>query len=196
MTGFLLRTLAILLVASAAGAGSAYFRSFPWLPDHAEVAAKQERQAEVQKRHETLRSTVGVSLAEFRKLIDEGALIIDARPREEFEKGHLRLDRDPPVLNVPPAEALNHISRLNAFMGLPIAIYCTSEICELGEELYVELEKFGFSGIKIYFAGYEGLQKAGMPTIAGPDAWDPQGGAPTVDSDGASTDESGSEKTP
>jgi hypothetical protein len=57
------------------------------------------------------------------------------------------------------------------FQGQPILIYCTSDTCELGEELYLQLEKNGFFEMKIYFPGWEGLAKAGAKPASGPDTW-------------------------
>jgi hypothetical protein len=167
----LVRIAVILVVSAAVGAGYATVKGLPWKPDLHEVAKKVELKAAVNKEHERLRKTVGMTLEEFRTHIAQGGAVIDARPKEEFEKAHLRVDSQPPVLNVEPHEVTQHLTRLGPLMGQPIAIYCTSETCELGEELYLELERNQFFNMRIFFPGWEGIQKAGLPTVGGADAW-------------------------
>ena len=167
----IIRIVVLVLVSAAVGAGVAIARGLPWKADANEVLKRSERRGAVNKEHERLRNSVGMSLDEFRTHIAQGGVVIDARPKEEFEKGHLKLDTQPPVLNVEPHDAMRHLPRLQPLMGQPIAIYCTSLTCELGEELYIELERNQFFSMKIFFPGWEGIQKAGLPTVGGPDTW-------------------------
>lgn len=162
MYGSLIRILVILAV--AVGAGLIRAKNLPWAPDLRALQAQQEL-------HKSLRETVGVSLEEMIELIDQGAVVIDARSRQAYEEGHLLLRCEPPVLNVPAEEIDAHVARLMDLMGLPVVLYCTSYSCDYAEDLYVALERFGFTDIRIYFPGWEGIVTAGLETTTGPDTW-------------------------
>lgn len=191
------RILALLLLSAAAAAVHVPIRGLSWKPDVAAIEKKQELRSHVNERHAELRRTVGIDLDAFKELIDAGAVVIDARPRSDFEKQHLSIPSYPPVLNVEPEHVDRNLDRLYQLQGQPIVLYCTASDCELAEELYVAMESFGLSGMKIYFPGWEGILAAGLPTENGPDEWigyepaDDQGdpaGAETSefdDSDGA-----------
>jgi len=154
----------LLIVVAAGGAGAIRAWNLPWIPDIAALEARKQR-------HQELRTRLAVSLEEMLALVEQGAVVIDARPRAEFEAGHLALDTEPPVLNVPPEEIESQLTRLMELQGLPVVLYCASEACEFAEELYTSLEAFGFTDIRIYFPGWEGIVKAGLPTTTGPDTW-------------------------
>jgi rhodanese-related sulfurtransferase len=118
--------------------------------------------------------------------------VIDARSPAAFEEGHLALECDPPVLNVPLGEIEAHGGRLTELLGLPVVLYCASETCDDAEELYAALQQLGFAEVWIYFPGWDGIVEAGLKTTTGPDAWTGFGGAPlepTVDEDGADDDD-------
>lgn len=165
------RILAMLAISIAAGATQRAITGHPWVPDRKKVEDTNTKRGELEKRQDELRKTIGVTLEEFQRGIAEGAIVFDARPASEFEKAHLALDGPIPVLNVEPDKVNQNLDRILPFQGQPILIYCTSPTCELGEELYLELEKAQFFGMKIYFPGWEGLSKAGVKTTTGPDRW-------------------------
>lgn len=155
----------ILVIAGVAvGAGLIRAKDLPWVPDVEALKAKEQR-------HETLRETIGISTERMLDLVDQGAVVIDARSQEEYEDGHLLLHTDPPVLNVPAEEIVAHAARLMDLLGLPVVLYCASETCEFAEDLYAALEGFGFTDIWIYFPGWEGIVEAGLETTTGPDTW-------------------------
>lgn len=166
-----LRIALVLLLAAGGGALQARLRGLPWRVDVAAMELRKERKDAVRGRHAELRATVGVTLEEFQAAIARGATIIDARSPEEFEKEHLATESIPPVLNIYPEKFIEHLARLSQLQGTEIFIYCTSSECELGEELYVLLEQNGFTGMKVYFPGWEGLKAAGVPVASGPDTW-------------------------
>lgn len=173
MMSTMLKMLAILAMSVAIGGSSAVLRGLPWQANREKIEQKQKRRDEVGERHEKIRKTAGVSLAEFRALIQRGAIVIDARTREDYEKAHLQVDSDPPTLNIEPdkvdAAALNRLMNVS---DRPVVIYCNSADCTLGEELYVVLEQNGFSDMKIYIDGWDGITKANLPTVSGPDIWE------------------------
>ncbi|HMQ14655.1 MAG TPA: rhodanese-like domain-containing protein [Phycisphaerae bacterium] len=164
-----LRIAVILVASSAVGAGVAQWRSLPWIPDRVEIERKDaaaQRSAELRARH-------SIDLATFREAIASGAIVIDARPADEFEKGHLLIESYPPVLNIDAERAAYQRDRLEQLHGQVIVIYCTSLDCHLAEELMIELEQLGFDlgMMRLYPEGWEGLLKAGLPTTSGPDTW-------------------------
>jgi rhodanese-related sulfurtransferase len=163
------RILIVLGVSTAVAVGVAQQRKLPWLPDMKKVEQKQE----AARRSEELRRQFGIDLATFQELIAANAVVIDARPASEFEKGHLLVQSYPPTLNVDAERAAAQFERLSQLQGQTIVVYCTSLDCHFAEELIIELETLGFdvSTMKIYPEGWEGIQKAGLPTAAGPDSW-------------------------
>lgn len=167
----ILRATGIAALAILVGGVSATLRGLAWKPDRAVVEKKIEIRSATDKRHDEIRKTRGVSLDEFKQGMASGAIVIDARTREDFEKGHLKTPGDPPVLNVEPHNVEANLNRLMSVSDRPFLIYCNSEECKLGEELYVALEPYGFSNMRIYFAGWKGLEEAKMPAISGPDLW-------------------------
>jgi rhodanese-related sulfurtransferase len=162
MRASLIRVLVIVVTAVAAGLIRA--KDLPWVPDLKALQAKEQR-------HKTLRETIGISLERMLELVEQGAVVIDARPRQAYEEGHLLLHTEPPVLNVPADAVDEHAVRLTDLVGLPVVLYCTSETCDYAEELYAALQGFGFTDIWIYFPGWEGIVEAGLETTTGPDTW-------------------------
>jgi len=182
-----LASLIRILVIVAVSAGASYIRArnLPWIPDVVAIKAKEEL-------HETLHASIGVSLEEFLALIEQGAVVIDARSQAEFEQGHLAIDCDPPVLNVPAEEIDEHVERLIELQGAPVVLYCASDTCDDAEELYATFQQLGFVDIWIYFPGWKGIVEAGLKTAIGPDTWTGFAGAPPAPlsaEDGAYLDE-------
>jgi rhodanese-related sulfurtransferase len=138
----------------AVSAGYGLARDVPWVPD---LKARDE-----------FRVSVGVTLDEFLTLIDEGAIVIDTRSASEFEEEHL----DTPqtiVLNVPADEFDLHFPRLSELAGCQFVMYCSSEACDLAEEVYFAMVDAGFdpADLHVYFPGWEGIVAAGLATATG-----------------------------
>jgi rhodanese-related sulfurtransferase len=155
------RLLAIVSVSLVVSAGHALLRHVPWIPDRIAM------EAEVARRDQ-LRATVGVTLDEFLRLIDEGAIVIDARPPSAFEQGHLAAPQTL-VLNVPADEFEQHVPRLMELAGARFVLYCSSEACDSAEDVYAAMTDVGFdpADLFIYFPGWEGIVEAGLETEAG-----------------------------
>ncbi|MBC7172924.1 MAG: rhodanese-like domain-containing protein [Polyangiaceae bacterium] len=66
------------------------------------------------------RSGGGSSRPDARRLVDEGALLLDVRTREEFAAGHL-----PGAINVPVQELSARIGEVGP-KDRPIVVYCRS----------------------------------------------------------------------
>lgn len=171
-----LQAALIIGLATAAGAISAAARGLPWQVDVAAVQKKRAQALAVQGRAAELRERLSISLDELRERMAAGGqhIFIDARPAEEFAKGHLLVEQFPPTLNIEPQNVHDReLERVMQLVGLPLVIYCTSDTCELGDELVLQLEGLGFdlAQIEIYYPGWEGIQQAGLPTATGPDGW-------------------------
>jgi len=152
----MLRSLAIVLVTAVVAVGYAAVRGVPWRPD---VEALIERG----EQHSELRATIGVSLAEFLDLIEQGAIVLDTRSTEAFAEGRLASSRTL-VLNIPADEIDAHLVTLEDYRGSTFVLYCTSNQCDLSEEVYLAMIDAGFDPVlmHIYFPGWEGIQEAGL----------------------------------
>lgn len=167
------RIALIVGVSTGVAVGYAAVRGLPWVPDLEAIRKKDERRERVRQRSHEIRARHGVTLEEFKRLISGGAIVMDARPAEEFERAHLAIESYPPVLNVEPDKVLTQLNRLMQLQGQTIVLYCTSWECELAEELLIELEALQFDpgDIRIFIPGWEGIVAAGLPTTSGPDTW-------------------------
>lgn len=174
MTGFVVRSLVILMISTALGGAVAAWRGLPWVVNLEDVSKDRELKDRVRIRAPDLRKTAGISFEEFQSLVEQGAVVIDARHADEFEKGHLFTGGTPPVLNIDAGNVSRNIERLETQRGLTWVLYCTSDTCDLAEELYVALDdlKLNEPGlIKIYFPGWEDFQKRKLPVATGRDEW-------------------------
>jgi len=165
MAASITRIFVIVAVSAGVAAGYITTKGLPWVPDLEALEATEEL-------HQTLRATAGISTEEFTSLVKQCmVVVIDARPVEAFEQGHLQIDCEPPVLNVPFETVHEQIDRLMPLMGCTIILYCTSETCDYAEDLYAELQQYGFMDMRIFFPGWDGIQAAGLSTGTGPDTW-------------------------
>ena len=90
------RVVGIVGLSLAVAVNCAFVRHLSWVPDvdamNVEAALREE-----------FRTTAAVTLDKFLTLIDEGAIVIDARPASAFEEAHLSAAQTI-VLNVPADE--------------------------------------------------------------------------------------------
>jgi rhodanese-related sulfurtransferase len=102
-----------------------------------------------------------ISLVEAKKLfLQEAAIFIDARPDDDYEKGHIRSARRLPWHEVD-----------QRFMGVtkdisvdtPIITYCDGETCELSHNLANFLLDLGFTNVRILVNGWTKWQNADLP---------------------------------
>ncbi len=156
----------LIIVAVAVGAGYVRARNLPWVPNREALEEKKET-------HAWLRENRGVTLEQLYEKVNMGGVVIDARPAELFAEGHLGIQCDPPVLNVPPDEIDAHIDRLLELQQYTatVVLYCTSLDCDFAEDLWVAMQDLGFFDVWIYFPGWDGMVKAGVPVATGVDTW-------------------------
>lgn len=152
------RLVGVVGLSVAVSAGSALVRHLPWVPD-LEAMEREVRQ------HDELRAMAGVTLDELLALIDEGAVVVDARPASEFEEGHLAAPQTF-VINVSADEFDVHLPQLREFEGCRFVLYCSSEACDSSAEVYAAMVDVGFdpADLCIYFPGWEGIVEAGLET--------------------------------
>ncbi|TWT42121.1 Rhodanese-like domain protein [Phycisphaerae bacterium RAS1] len=170
MIAFAMRTILILAASAAAGIGYAHWvKGLPLVPDPKDIGPPPQPRSEYEK----ITDRASISLEDFKAHFMSGGLVIDARPAEEFLKGHLDA---PLILNVPADGVAQHIVRLDAFRGLPIVLYCTSTSCHMAHDVLIALEQAGYFDLKIYIPGWDdGIVKFGLPIASGPE---PMGAAP------------------
>lgn len=156
----ILRMVLIVVIASAAAAiyqplapriGG---RTLPLWPD---VQALSEV--------DRLRNELGVSQEEMLEMIEYGAVVIDARPAEEFAKAHLDA---PLIINIPESHKESHVQKL--VPGFRYVIYCSSLTCDAAVHLVQFLEPYAFGEMRIFNPGWDGIVKAGLAITSGPES--------------------------
>jgi rhodanese-related sulfurtransferase len=106
-------------------------------------------------------SRLDISLIEAKKLFRQHtAIFIDARPKEDFEKGHIKGAKSLPWHEVD--------QRFMAVTGnLPadtmIITYCDGEACELSHHLAKFLIDAGFNHVRILVNGWTKWREADLP---------------------------------
>ena len=102
-----------------------------------------------------------ISLIEAKNLfLQKAAVIIDARPNDDYEKGHIRGARSLPWHEVDQTfmEVTKDIS-----VDTPIITYCDGETCELSHHLANFLLDLGFTNVRILVNGWTKWQNANLP---------------------------------
>ena len=102
-----------------------------------------------------------ITLVEAKKLfLQEAGIMIDARPNDDYEKGHIRGARSLPWHEVDQrfVEVTKDIS-----VDTPIITYCDGETCELSHNLANFLLDLGFTNVRILVNGWTKWQNADLP---------------------------------
>lgn len=101
-------------------------------------------------------SLEAISRKELLKRSKDGLVtVLDVRPSEEYEMGHI-----PGALNIPINEIEQHLADLPK--GQEIIAYCRGEYCVLAFEAVAALRKKGFSARRLE-EGYPEWRAAGLP---------------------------------
>jgi hydroxyacylglutathione hydrolase len=102
-----------------------------------------------------------VSTSEAKALWDAGAVVIDVREADDSRAAHV------PGAILIPLEALTaNLPRIAAFRDSPVIVYCNGGAGR-GPQATELLNKNGFSRAVNLDSGFQGWQKAGLPTQAG-----------------------------
>jgi rhodanese-related sulfurtransferase len=108
---------------------------------------------------------MAISLNESKNLHQSnGAVFMDARPLEEFTKGHIQ-----GAISLPWHKAEQRVMDVTADLSNDAVIitYCDGDICNLSKDLALFLENLGFSKVRILINGWTVWQSAGLPVEAG-----------------------------
>jgi len=101
-------------------------------------------------------SLEAISRKELLRRSEDGLVtVLDVRPSEEFEAGHI-----PGALNVPLDEIAQHLANLPKEQE--VIAYCRGEYCVLAFEAVAELRKKGFNARRLE-EGYPEWKAAGLP---------------------------------
>jgi phage shock protein E len=107
-------------------------------------------------------AVLNVDLAEAKRLIDAGALVLDVRSRGAFDHRHV-----PPAMLVPLAVLEAGIpSSLAHARELPIVVYC-NDGHRSGPQAAAILGENGFRNVVNMKSGIEGWSAAGLPLASG-----------------------------
>jgi len=102
-----------------------------------------------------------MSLVEAKNLFfQKAAIMIDARPNDDYEKGHIRGARSLPWHEVDQRfmEVTKDIS-----VNTPIITYCDGKTCRLSHDLANFLLDMGFTNVRILVNGWTKWQHADLP---------------------------------
>jgi len=102
-----------------------------------------------------------ISLVEAKNLFfQKAAIMIDARPNDDYEKGHIRGARSLPWHEVDQRfmEVTKDIS-----VNTPIITYCDGKTCRLSHDLANFILDMGFTNVKILVNGWTKWQNADLP---------------------------------
>ncbi|MEW6366557.1 MAG: metalloregulator ArsR/SmtB family transcription factor [Acidobacteriota bacterium] len=97
-----------------------------------------------------------------RRVRDRDAIVIDVRPREEYEAGHVR-----GALSIPLSQLKQRLAGLPR--GKQIVAYCRGPYCVLAAEAVRLLRTRGFDAVRLK-EGYPEWRDAGLPVASGPAA--------------------------
>jgi rhodanese-related sulfurtransferase len=94
----------------------------------------------------------------------KGAVFIDARPQEEFTKGHIQ-----DAISLPWHEAEQRVMDVTADFAnnAVIVTYCDGDTCDLSKDLALFLENLGFTNVRVLVNGWTVWRNAGLPVETG-----------------------------
>jgi len=109
-------------------------------------------------------TTAEVSTAQLRHVLTDGsAIVIDARPRIEFDAGHIPGAR---VLDAPPDAQIAAVERLaNGNKDAALLVYCNGPYCQASRRLAKRLVAAGFTNVRRYQLGMPVWRALGGPTV-------------------------------
>lgn len=108
---------------------------------------------------------IDISLEEAEKLFyTHAAVFLDARPAEDYARGHIQGARSLPWHDADRAflEATGDLD-----FAAPIVTYCDGESCELSHDLALFLRNAGFENVRVLVNGWTVWLAAGLPVETG-----------------------------
>lgn len=109
-------------------------------------------------------NTGEVSTEELRRILADGsAIVIDSRPRTQFEASHIPAAH---VLDMPADDQVAAVERLaNGDKAAALVIYCNGPYCQASRHLADRLTKSGFKNVRRYQVGIPVWRALGGPTV-------------------------------
>ncbi|HEY3851261.1 MAG TPA: rhodanese-like domain-containing protein [Steroidobacteraceae bacterium] len=129
----------------------------PYLAGGALVAALAVIAVEIKER---IQKFAALSAAQAVRLMNQGALVIDLRPQEAFEAGHIGDAR-----NVPAADLESQAESLKKWRDRTVITYCDSGVSGAGAAR--TLAKLGFTKVFNLDGGLNAWVKDNLPLIKG-----------------------------
>jgi rhodanese-related sulfurtransferase len=106
-----------------------------------------------------------ISLAIAKMLYDKNAIFFDARPKNQYDSGHIKNAISLPYQEfngLSPEDRIKYMSKFNK--DASIVCYCSGGECEVSIDLAFDVAKTGFNYVNIYRGGYPEWKDAGYPT--------------------------------
>jgi rhodanese-related sulfurtransferase len=112
---------------------------------------------------EANQKTQEISTEEMRRIVSDGsAIILDARPHQEFVNGHIPNAKDP---GGPPAKAVAAVEQLvGGDKSKALVLYCNGPFCEASRRMSAQLLDAGFTNVRRYQLGMPIWRALGGPT--------------------------------
>jgi len=128
-------------------------------PLHAQALRNQDSMAQLYKNKKGPVYNI-ITLQQLSRLLSERrGYLIDARNKDDYQKGHIK-----GAHNIPALEAEKYFGH---FVSVPrdtlVIIYCNNDECHLAHTLADLLMQFEFKKIYIYGRGWDGWIEAKMP---------------------------------
>jgi rhodanese-related sulfurtransferase len=92
-----------------------------------------------------------------RRLLDEGAQLVEVLPREEYEEEHL-----PGAISIPLKE-LDRTSAAQLDSDRSVVVYCWDYLCDMSPRAAALLDEFGFERVYDYAASKVDYLARGLP---------------------------------
>ena len=134
-----------------------YIGHHPYLAGAAVIAAIAVLVAEIRER---LSGFAALSSMQAVRLMNQGALVLDLRPKESFEAGHIADAR-----NVPAAELAGSADTLKKWRERAVITYCDSGVS--GATAVRTLTKLGFTKVFNLDGGLNAWIKDNLPLAKG-----------------------------
>jgi rhodanese-related sulfurtransferase/CBS domain-containing protein len=102
-------------------------------------------------------SAATIDLERLRRLMDDGAQLVEVLPAEEYEELHL-----PGAINI-PLKQLDADSAQQLDRSRDIVVYCWDALCDLSPRAACRLDALGFTGVYDYAASKVDWLAHGLP---------------------------------
>jgi rhodanese-related sulfurtransferase len=98
-----------------------------------------------------------IHLAELKRLLDDGAQLVEVLPSDEYQEEHL-----PGALSI-PLNSLDARTTAQLDKRAPVIVYCWDELCDLSPRAAHRLAELGFEQVYDYVDGKADWLGSGLP---------------------------------